>query len=70
MNEDIYAHNVLGDFVAPGTCIGDQIIFACQPVEDSFLCEQMRNFWEDWVGLHAIFKRINHSLIDYRMIVL
>ena len=56
--------------MAPGTCIEDRIIFACQPVEDSLLCEQMRSFWQDWVGLHISSKRIDTSLTDHRTIVL
>jgi hypothetical protein len=50
LTEDLYAHHIVDGYSYPGLHLGDQIVFRCRRLEETCFCEELRQFWTDWVS--------------------
>ena len=53
--EDLYHQHILESWRLPGTTPDGFTIFRCRPLEETVLCEQLRNFWGTWVSSYVQF---------------
>ena len=50
ISEDLYYQHVSESWKLPGTTPDGLTIFRCRPLEETVLCEQLREFWGTWVS--------------------
>ena len=49
-SEDLFAHELAGDFSYPGLDVDGGLLYKRTPVSKSSLCSDLRNYWSRWVG--------------------
>jgi hypothetical protein len=40
----------MNDWYFPGHFVGDKVLFAMRPVEDTEFLQSLKHFWESWVS--------------------
>jgi hypothetical protein len=48
--DEVYGYCVMNDWYFPGHFVGDKVLFAMRPVEDTESFQSLRHFWESWVS--------------------
>jgi hypothetical protein len=62
LTEDLFQHHVLHGYRYPGFCLADRVVFRCRRVEETSFCEELRQFWADWVSFHTFLS--NHNVVS------
>jgi hypothetical protein len=59
LTEDLFQHHVLDGYRYPGLCLADQVVFRCRLVEETSFCEELQQFWADWVSFYVFLSNSN-----------